>query len=96
MDTHHATLLLRETHNVVLHNETRSRQGIENSINIAPTKRTDMNTPEINVYVNCCGGMQIRTPVITNIHGKNNTSILRKWIIQIKRKIFLFTFFYNF
>lgn len=50
MDTHHATLLLRETHNAVLYSETR-RQGRENNTSVAVTKRTDMNTPDIIVYV---------------------------------------------
>ena len=51
MDTHHATLLLRETHNAVLYSETRRRQGRENNTSVAVTKRTDMNTPDIIVYV---------------------------------------------
>ena len=46
-------------HNVVLHNETTKRKGRANDINIAVTKGTVMNTPEINAYFDCCGGIQI-------------------------------------
>ena len=59
MDTLHATLLLPETHNAVLYNETRKGQIIASNISVATTKKTDMNIPDINAYVDSFGGIQI-------------------------------------
>jgi hypothetical protein len=89
MDTHHATLLLEETRNAILYNDTRNSLGLASNISKAVTKTTEMNVSKINAYAEGLNGIHSRTIIITNVREKNNTSVMSKPIIQMERRIFL-------